>query len=247
MPKEEMPPETHYPGSELELFRFAHNWKSYVCAIVKPHLHGDVLEVGAGLGATTKALRGSLHDSWTALEPDPELARQMRSALTSGNQSGEPGLRIVEGTLTSLVQESRPYHAILYVDVLEHIADDAAEVAMAASLLRRGGRLIVLCPAHQWLYSEFDRSIGHHRRYDLRQLRALGPPGCRVVQAMYLDSVGVAASVANRFVLHRDIPSKNQLLTWDRFLVPASRLLDPILRHRFGKSVLMVWERTDDG
>jgi 2-polyprenyl-3-methyl-5-hydroxy-6-metoxy-1,4-benzoquinol methylase len=235
--------ENRYPGTELELFRYADNWKNYIRKLLAPYLHGDVLEVGAGIGATTKALRSRAQRSWTAVEPDAALASQLRDALATTGDGGE--LRVVEGTLQNLASEHTRYQAIIYIDVLEHIADDAAEVAAAAALLRAGGRLVVLCPAHMWLYSPFDRSIGHHRRYNLKQLQALGPRSCRVIDARYLDSVGVAASVANRFLLRSDMPSKQQLLTWDRLLVPASRLLDPLLRYRLGKSVLVVWQRDE--
>jgi 2-polyprenyl-3-methyl-5-hydroxy-6-metoxy-1,4-benzoquinol methylase len=44
------------------------------------------------------------------------------------------------------------------IDVLEHIEDDKSELARAVSHLRPGGRLVVLSPANQWLFSEFDRS-----------------------------------------------------------------------------------------
>lgn len=50
------------------------------------------------------------------------------------------------------------FDTLLYIDVLEHIPDDGAELARAAERLRPGGRVIVLSPVHQWLYSEFDNS-----------------------------------------------------------------------------------------
>jgi hypothetical protein len=40
------------------------------------------------------------------------------------------------------------------------------------------------------------------------------------------------------------MPTHEQLMFWDRVLVPASRVLDPILAHRVGKSVVAVWTRS---
>ena len=38
-----------YIGNELELFKNATNWKKYFCSKIAEFIHGDVLEVGAGI------------------------------------------------------------------------------------------------------------------------------------------------------------------------------------------------------
>ena len=144
------------------------------------------------------------------------------------------------GTVRGL-QGEPGFDAILYIDVLEHIADDAAELAAAARLLRPGGALIVLAPAHPWLYSPFDRAIGHHRRYTRRSLARIAPPGLRRLVLRYLDSVGLLASAGNRFLLRRSLPTPRDIARWDGLMVPISRRLDAWLAFRVGKSVLGVW------
>jgi hypothetical protein len=47
-----------YQGSELDLFRHAVNWKRYYASRLQPYIKGDVLEVGAGIGATSRFLCG---------------------------------------------------------------------------------------------------------------------------------------------------------------------------------------------
>jgi len=42
-----------YVGTELNLFADATTWKSYVRSHLRPYLTGEVLEVGAGIGAAT--------------------------------------------------------------------------------------------------------------------------------------------------------------------------------------------------
>jgi hypothetical protein len=111
----------------------------------------------------------------------------------------------------------------------------------AARLLNPGGCLIVLAPAHQFLYSPFDRSIGHFRRYNMAGLKALTPPGCVADKVFMLDSAGFFASLANRLILRASMPTAGQIAFWDRTIVPISRLLDPVTAFRFGKSVVAVW------
>ncbi len=127
--------------------------------------------------------------------------------------------------------------------MLEHIEDDRAELQLARSILAPGGHLLVVAPAHPYLYTPFDAAIGHFRRYRLESLRAVVPEGFEVVRLCYLDSVGFFASLANRLLLSEAHPSKRQILFWDRVLVPVSRLVDPLLGYRFGKSVLGIYRR----
>lgn len=233
-----------YVGGELELFAAARNWKRRLARELAPHLTGEVLEVGAGLGGTTETLLPAARvRRWTALEPDPELRARLEVRARELSARGAVPVEVQAGTLADLAPERR-FDAILYVDVLEHIQDDRGELERAAARLAPGGRLVVLAPAHQALYSEFDRAIGHFRRYDRRTLLALAPPGTERIHAAYLDSAGWLASLANRLLLRRALPTPAQIRTWDGFLVPLSGVLDRLLLGRFGKSVLVVWRRT---
>lgn len=230
----------HYIGDELELFQHAVHWKQYFAKYVKPHLGGRVLEVGAGIGETAPFLCASDVSRWTFLEPDSGFCDQLEKTASSGRISA--ACNVINGTLSSLAEEEC-FDVILYMDVLEHIEQDRDELKLALSHLNAGGRIVVLAPAHQFLFSEFDASIGHFRRYSLKQLRLLCPKGMETVTAKYLDSAGMLASMANRMLLRQSRPDLKQILFWDRVLVPVSRLADPFLLHRIGKSALVVYEK----
>jgi SAM-dependent methyltransferase len=223
-----------YQGQELSLFAEAINWKLYWSSSIRGWISGDVLEVGAGIGTNTHLLQTPEVQSWHCLEPDASLCEQLRIAVADIRACS-----VECGTVANL--SCVRYDTILYIDVLEHIEADQAELALAASLLRPGGRLIVLSPAHQFLFSRFDEAIGHYRRYDRRSLLACSPRGCRVEAMFYLDSLGVTLSFANRLLLRQSTPTPRQLRVWDRSIVPASRKLDRLLQHRIGKSIVGVW------
>jgi SAM-dependent methyltransferase len=225
-----------YGGNELELFRHASRWKQYFAKHLRPYIAGDVLEVGAGVAATTRFLVAGTR-SWTCLEPDASLAASARDALARDPETSD--CTVLTGTLDD-VPSGTAFDTILYIDVIEHIDDDRAELRRASGRLRPGGHLVVLAPAHQWLYSEFDRSIGHHRRYSASTLEGAGP-GLRLCTSFYLDSLGMLASSANRLLLRRGLPTAQQIRFWDDWLVRGSRWLDPLLGHRVGKTVIVVW------
>jgi SAM-dependent methyltransferase len=229
-----------YEGTELDVFAQATNWKAYWASRIKSHVGSRVLEVGAGLGATARVLYEN-QAKWIALEPDPLLARRMRNDVHSGHLPSICDVRV--GTLEN-VDASERFDTVLYIDVLEHIEKDREELERAASRLDIDGRIIVLAPAHQFLYTAFDKSIGHFRRYNRSMIGALKPSGMALSRFEYLDSFGFFASLGNRALLNSSTPSASQILFWDRFMVPVSRYLDPLLGRSFGKSILAVWRKT---
>jgi SAM-dependent methyltransferase len=229
--------EFKYPGSELELFAAAINWKTYWSQQIRPFIRGDILEVGAGIGSNTSILDPGGAGRWLCLEPDPDLFACLVQALEKAG--GRRTYEFVSGTLRTL--KGQQFDAIIYVDVLEHIEDDWDELNRAASCLRSRGHLIVLSPAHQCLFTPFDAAIGHVRRYNRATLQRISPPGLSLVRLRYLDSLGLIASTANLLLLRQSMPTKVQLGFWDHWIVPVSQVLDPCLRYNVGKSIVAVW------
>ena len=226
-----------YVGNELEVFAHAKNWKRYWVSLIKPLLGKRVLEVGAGVGSNLLLLHSN-QEAWSALEPDADQCLQISKA------SGDRNIDVINGTLGAIPLEHR-YDTIIYIDVLEHIENDKAEVARAMGLLAPQGKLIVLSPAHQSLFSPFDSAVGHFRRYTKKTLSETQPADTRLEQLYYLDSVGFMASWINARLLKSDMPSVRQIWFWDTLMVPLSRLIDPLLGHRIGKTVVMVLSNKD--
>ena len=97
------------------------------------------------------------------------------------------------------------------------------------------------------MFSEFDAAIGHYRRYDKNMLRAISPKGLRLAELYYLDSFGLLLSLGNRCILRRALPTARQIQFWDRFVIPCSRAIDPLIAYKLGKTVVAVWENPADG
>jgi 2-polyprenyl-3-methyl-5-hydroxy-6-metoxy-1,4-benzoquinol methylase len=229
-----------YGGGELELFSLAHNWKAYFGQKFAPFLGKRVLEIGAGFGAVTRSLWNARVEQWICLEPDEQLASRIQITL-SGHPAAER-VEVVCGVTANLASGSS-YDTIVYVDVLEHIEEDAPELERSTAMLVRGGRCIVLSPAYNWLYTPFDKAIGHFRRYTASTLRAVAPATLQCEKLFYLDSIGLLASVANKLLLQQSLPTRSQILFWDRKLIPLSRVADPIIGFRAGRSIVGIWRK----
>jgi 2-polyprenyl-3-methyl-5-hydroxy-6-metoxy-1,4-benzoquinol methylase len=232
-----------YPGQELDVFALASNWKQYWGSRIFSHIKGHVLEVGAGIGNNTihlQELSRNMYESWTCLEPDPAFVTQLKQKMAENDS--ESLTNIVKGTIETTTGKDA-YDTILYIDVLEHIYDDASELEKASRILSFKGHLVVVAPALSFLYTDFDKSIGHYRRYTIPSLKRLTPKGCQVVMAAYLDSMGVLASLANRLLLRQNLPTSDQIIFWDKYLVKISLLTDKLSMGKIGKSVILIWEK----
>lgn len=232
-----------YVGSELELFGKASNWKSYYRSKLRKYLVGDVLEVGAGIGATTKSLCDGSQRRWVCLEPDLDMFSELKRQIADQRLPG--CCEAVAGVINDL-GDGDLFDAIIYIDVLEHIEADGDEIKKASAHLRASGKLIVLSPAHQWLYTPFDKAIGHFRRYNKTSLSNVLPQDLECLELRYLDSVGLLASIGNRVILKSSMPNDRQIAFWDKAMIPLSRVIDPLLAYRAGKSVLGVWRKPSD-
>ena len=236
-----MSPERNRAGAELELFGRAGNWKSYFGSFLAGYLGKRVLEVGAGRGDSTAALCGGRQEYWLCLEPEPRLASVLRARIEKAELP--PSCQVMLGRLPDLPAEPR-FDTLLYVDVLEHIPDDHLEVKEALARLNSGGHLVVVAPAFMALFTRFDSSIGHFRRYSKKTLASLAPKELQLQRLEYLDSLGFFLCLGNRVFLRREIPTPFQVSVWNYFCVPLSRILDPLICRAWGRSILAIWQKT---
>jgi SAM-dependent methyltransferase len=230
-----------YPGKELELFQHATRWKNYFSRQIRPYIKGRVLEAGAGIGANTLLLNDNSSPLWLLVEPDAGMSDVLNEKISKEELPGNS--RLLKGTIDNVVEK---FDTIIYIDVLEHIEADKAEIKKAAALLNKGGHIIVLSPAFQSMYSPFDKAIGHYRRYSKKMLRQLTPFGLNIVSNKFYDTVGFFASVINKILLRQQYPTQQQVLFWDRWMVPVSKLTDKLFLHSFGKSIICVWQKVEE-
>ncbi len=72
----------------------------------------------------------------------------------------------------------------LMLDVLEHMEDPIRVMQHARNALRTGGGIVFTVPCYPWLYSDWDKSLGHFRRYTAKEMRRQAADAGFTVQFM---------------------------------------------------------------
>lgn len=80
---------------------------------------------------------------------------------------------VLEGSCTALPLDTNSCDYATALDVLEHIEDDIAAMRELHRIVRPGGTVIVTVPALMSLWSDWDVSLRHFRRYDRKSLESL--------------------------------------------------------------------------
>jgi 2-polyprenyl-3-methyl-5-hydroxy-6-metoxy-1,4-benzoquinol methylase len=236
-------------AEDLERLGTADHFFSWALEEFLPFLRGRVLEVGAGMGTITRRLVELDQDlTIVALEPAGNVFADLASfaAVTPRVAAHQQTLREYQAAV------DEPFDAAVYLNVLEHVEDDAGELRRVAATLRPGGALLVFGPALEWLYSELDYKAGHYRRYSVARLRRLvRAAGFEIVSLRYFDVLGVLPYFVAYRLLRRPAISGSTMWGYDRLLVPVSRRLQQTVpRPPLGKNVVLVARKpgapTDD-
>ena len=183
---------------------------------VRPYLGARVLEIGAGIGNMTRTFVP--RDRYTASDVNPHYLGYLRSFA-----EGKPYLdvrRLDLGRPRDVAELEGRYDTVVCLNVLEHMAEEAAALANIRTALAPGGRAIVLVPRGPGLYTRLDEVLGHRRRYTRAGLHGiLEAGGFEVERIADFNRVTTPAWWFNGRVLKRERFSKVQLkivnmMTW---------------------------------
>lgn len=212
----------------------AENYADWIFALLAPHLGPEVLELGSGHGTFTQRLVPGARRV-TAVELSERCVDVLR-----GRFADDPSVKIYQGGMDQAIGHG-PYDTAVLINVLEHIEDDNAALDQLVSVLNPGGRLILWVPAFPALYSEFDRKIGHHRRYKVAGLRAqLVERGLDPVDIRYVNAVGAVGWMVLARWLRRTPTIGTPVKIFDRYLIPVLRRVEGRVPMPFGQSVFAV-------
>lgn len=224
-------------AATLDSLEGATNYSAWILEQMGPYLGSHLLEVGAGHGTFTELLAGG-DRRVVAVDLSQRCAEVLRDRF-----AGHTGVHVAQGDHAVAVPEG-PFDTVVMINVLEHIEDDASVLDDLSRMLRPGGRLVLWVPALPGLYSEFDRRVGHYRRYRLAELRSrLDTAGFKADDLHYANAIGAVGWWVSARMLRGNPTAGRGVRYFDRFLVPLVRRLESWYRPPFGQSILAVATR----
>ena len=220
-------------ASSLDSLDDALNYRNWIVDLCAPHLVGPILEVGAGHGTFSESY-ASFGDV-TAVEPGAHGA-----ALLAERYADDERVTTVSGVVADVPTEP-PFGSAVMINVLEHIEDDQGVLRDIYDRLVPGGCLCIWVPSYEFLYSEFDRKLGHVRRYRKRQLEAdVRLAGYEVVEGRHVNLPGWFSWLILCRLLRQEPTSPTTVKVFDRRIVPVVRWFESRVRVPFGQSVFLV-------
>ncbi|MBX3251529.1 MAG: methyltransferase domain-containing protein [Myxococcales bacterium] len=212
-------------GRVLEMHAATPRLNAWYYDKLRAHVGGTVLELGAGIGNISRLLAKDAHEL-VVTEVEDEYLGALREALSSYPHAEVHRYDLDAPPPAAIA--ARSYDAIVSMNVLEHVADDAAAARALAGLLKPGGWMLTYVPAMPFAFGPMDEALGHHRRYTTKSFgRLMRGAGLEVVRCDYMNVIGLAGWWVNGKILGRRVPDPSQVGVFER-IVPLVRLEDRV-------------------
>ena len=225
----------HYPQTATERFDDANFHINYCLSFFRKYIRGSVAEVGAGCGSFTRNYYNKNIKNIVLTENDESQIRELKKKFIENSNISISNFKISDFKSS--------FDTILYLHVLEHIDNDIEEIQNAKGKLNHNGHLIIMVPAHQKIYGNLDRAVGHYRRYE-KEFFKNNFNGLKLINFKYLDSMGYILYYLNKiFFKNETFPSKLKIFIWDKFFTPISIILDFFTGYRFGKCIVAIYKK----
>jgi glycosyltransferase involved in cell wall biosynthesis len=210
----------------LDALEHAPRFNRWMYDTIKPWLGHRLAELGAGRGNLSKFLKQ--HGEVLLTDNRPDYLFELNDRWEHLPNVRVAPLDLSDAGTFSTLRQFAP-DTVVCLNVLEHIEDDRAVLRHLHGVLPAKARLVFLVPFNPKLTSEFDRRIGHHRRYREGELEAkMTEAGFEVERQLYFNKVGVLA-----WWIGNKLSGQRTLSVWQlklyNFLTPLFRVLDRLL------------------
>jgi SAM-dependent methyltransferase len=231
--------QVQYATDDLETMSEARRYQAHVFNLFRPYIGSRVLEVGSGIGTTTRTLL-DIAQKVVGIEPNASSVARLRQSL-----AGEPRFELRACHLEECDQRellAQRFDTVVCINVLEHIEDDVAALRMFRDIVTATrGNVLVFVPAVQGVYGPLDAELGHHRRYSKRMLAsAFRQAGLHLQVLRYTNPIGLLAWWFNSHVTKSTAHSSRQIALFETLVAPWALPLERIAPMPIGLSLVAV-------
>ena len=217
----------------LEKLQAAGRYNRWLLERVSGAVGSRVLEVGSGTGTMTRLLLG--RELLVGIDIVDDFVRALNGEFADRADT-EFLCHDISASAGDLARYD--FDSAVTFNVLEHIEDDLSALRNVHRVLRPGGTIGIVVPAHELLHGRFDDLLGHWRRYTKTSMRrTLEQAGFTVERLAYSNVVGAMGWLTQVKLLGRP-----QLAATGLFdsMVPVLSGVERVVAPPFGLSVVAV-------
>ena len=217
----------------LEGLATAVNHRRWFVELALPYLGDNPIEIGSGLG--DYALEWAEHlPRFTASEADPD-----RLVLLKERLADRTNIDVREMLLPTT--DRGDYSSAVSYNVLEHIEDHVGALRSMSTLVRPGGRIILIVPAFMFAMSQVDIATGHVRRYTKKTMRAaLTEAGLEIEKLHYANALGLIGYYGATSIFKLAPKEGPMVKLYDSLVLPVTKAAERLVKPPFGQSVFAV-------
>src|SRR5215831_3313126 len=209
----------------LKIVGVANDFNRWMYDTIAPFCHGNILEIGSGIGNISKFFFEN-GKTITLSDIDDFYVQELKKMFS---KSDVLSINLVhENFRTEYAYLFNKFDTVFFLNVLEHISEDESAIENCKLLLRQGGAMVILVPAYSFLFSKMDKELNHYRRYTSKRLAALlAKKNLYVQKAFYFNAFGIIGWAYGKVFGLGSIPLGDMKLF--NKLVPVARFTDKLL------------------
>lgn len=214
----------------LEELSYATSYNRWIVGKFEDFLGQKVLEVGGGIGSISKVFVSLGKTVWVS-----EVNKKFLKIL---KHNFENILYLdIEKEKLGFFQK---FDSVVVINVLEHIENRIQALKNCRKLIKANGSVIILVPAHNFLYGSYDKNVGHFLRYTKNVLKEeLSESGLKAVSMEYCNKLGAFGWFVNSRLLKKGTAPKQQVKLMNA-ATPFLGIFDKLIPGDFGMSLICI-------
>ena len=216
------------------------NFYNWIFEEIKPYLRGNILEIGSGVGNFSKILLENFPDNQLILSDFDKYFLSILSKKYSKNDK-----IIIEyldlNNIEIFKNNNYKIDTCIAINILEHIDNDIKALENIYNILEPDGKLILLIPAHKFLYNIIDKDIGHYRRYTKKEIiKKISLTSFNILNIYYFNFIAMFGWFLNGKFFKKSIINENALGFYNK-LIPLLKIIDKyIVFKKIGMSLILI-------
>lgn len=220
----------------LSVIEKANKFNKWMYETIKPYSKGRILEIGCGIGNISEFF---INDNFDIVLSD---LRDNYIEIVKNKFTNE----VIKIDLVDVDFDTKhkdligTFDTVFALNVVEHIKDDHKAIENCKKLLKNQGHLIILVPAYQTLFNNFDVELEHYRRYTQKSLKQLIKANqLNIIKTFSFNVIGILGWFVSGSILKKKTIPEGQMGLFNT-LVPVFKLADILTLKKIGLSVICI-------